>query len=125
MINYFHKLFKAFTGKTPHDYLSDVRLTHAKHLLAFTQKSIEALNKISDVDPSIEGMIAKLKSFKSELEDIAETTKDLCGVDSLENPDLELDKIEENGESMDSMLSAFYAKFLKELAQCAEPAPDK
>lgn len=37
----------------------------------------------------------------------------------------ELDKIEENGESMDSMLSAFYAKFLKELAQCAEPAPDK
>lgn len=38
---YFHKLFKAFTGKTPHDYLSDVRLTHAKHLLAFTQKSIE------------------------------------------------------------------------------------
>lgn len=59
------------------------------------EKSIEALNKISDVDPSIEGMIAKLKSFKSELEDIAETTKDLCGVDSLENPDLELDKIEE------------------------------
>ena len=36
----------------------------------------------------------------------------------------ELDKIEENGESMDSMLSAFYAKFLKELASCAEPAPD-
>ena len=36
----------------------------------------------------------------------------------------ELDKVEEKGEPMDSMLSAFYAKFLKELAACAEPAPD-
>lgn len=37
----------------------------------------------------------------------------------------ELDKVEEKGEPMDAMLSAFYAKFLKELAACAEPAPDK
>lgn len=59
------------------------------------EKSIDALNKISDVDPSIEEMVIKLKSFKSELEDIAETTKDLCNVDSLENPDAELDKIED------------------------------
>jgi DNA topoisomerase-1 len=36
----------------------------------------------------------------------------------------ELDKVEEKGEPMDAMLSAFYAKFLKELAACAEPAPD-
>lgn len=36
----------------------------------------------------------------------------------------ELDKVEEKGEPMDSMLSAFYAKFLKELEACAEPAPD-
>ncbi len=59
------------------------------------EKSIEALNKISDIDPSIDEMTAKLKSFKSELEDIAETTKDLCAVDSLENPEAELDKIED------------------------------
>jgi DNA topoisomerase-1 len=37
----------------------------------------------------------------------------------------ELDKVEENGEPMDEMLSEFYAKFLRELAACAEPAPDK
>ncbi len=37
----------------------------------------------------------------------------------------ELDKVEEKGEPMDAMLSAFYAKFLKGLAACAEPAPDK
>ena len=37
----------------------------------------------------------------------------------------ELDKVEEKGEPMNAMLSDFYAKFLKELAACAEPAPDK
>ena len=37
----------------------------------------------------------------------------------------ELDKVEEKGEPMDAMLSEFYAKFLRELAACAEPAPDR
>lgn len=37
----------------------------------------------------------------------------------------ELDKVEEKGEPMDVMLSDFYSKFLKELAACAEPAPDR
>ena len=37
----------------------------------------------------------------------------------------ELDKVEEDGEPMDAMLSEFYAKFLKAVAACAEPAPDK
>ena len=37
----------------------------------------------------------------------------------------ELDKVEEKGEPMDAMLSAFYAKFLLSLSQCAEPAPDR
>lgn len=38
---YFHNLFRAFTGKTPHDYLLEVRLSRAKHLLSFTQMSVE------------------------------------------------------------------------------------
>lgn len=59
------------------------------------EKSIDALNKISDIDPSIDTMVEKLKGFKSELEDIAETTKDLCSFESLENPEAELDKIED------------------------------
>ena len=37
----------------------------------------------------------------------------------------ELDKVEEKGVPMDAMLSDFYSKFLKELAACAEPAPDR
>ncbi len=37
----------------------------------------------------------------------------------------ELDKVESDGEPMNAMLSAFYAKFLAAIAACAEPAPDK
>ena len=37
----------------------------------------------------------------------------------------ELDKVEADKESMDSMLSGFYAKFLAALESCREPAPDK
>lgn len=36
----------------------------------------------------------------------------------------QLDRIAEHGEPMNTMLSEFYAKFLKELADCAEPPPD-
>ncbi|MBO7720901.1 MAG: type I DNA topoisomerase [Kiritimatiellae bacterium] len=37
----------------------------------------------------------------------------------------ELDKVEEGGEPMDRMLSEFYAGFLKAVASCAEPPPDR
>ena len=37
----------------------------------------------------------------------------------------ELDKVEEHGEPMNQMLSEFYAKFLKDVAGCAEPPPDR
>lgn len=36
----------------------------------------------------------------------------------------ELDRIEEQGEPMNSMLSSFYSKFLASIAACVEPAPD-
>ena len=37
----------------------------------------------------------------------------------------ELDKVEENAESMDSMLSDFYSKFQTAIKACAEPPPDR
>ena len=37
----------------------------------------------------------------------------------------ELDKVAEKGEPMNQMLSEFYAKFLQEIAGCAEPPPDR
>ena len=37
----------------------------------------------------------------------------------------ELDKVESDGEPMNAMLSAFYAKFIKALEDCKDPAPDR
>ena len=37
----------------------------------------------------------------------------------------ELDKVEEQGEPMNVMLSAFYAKFLKEINESGDPPPDR
>ena len=37
----------------------------------------------------------------------------------------ELDQVEEKGKPMNQMLSEFYAKFLKEIGDCAEPPPDR
>ena len=37
----------------------------------------------------------------------------------------ELDKVESEGEPMNQMLSEFYAKFLREIGDCAEPPPDR
>jgi hypothetical protein len=37
----------------------------------------------------------------------------------------QLDKVEEQGEPMNVMLSAFYSKFLKEIKESAEPPPDR
>ena len=49
---------------------------------------------------------------------------DLFSVDYTSRMEAELDKVEEQGEPMNQMLSEFYAKFQKELAACAEPPPD-
>ncbi|MBQ0031808.1 MAG: type I DNA topoisomerase, partial [bacterium] len=37
----------------------------------------------------------------------------------------ELDKVESDGEPMDQMLSEFYAKFQREVADCIDPPPDR
>ena len=37
----------------------------------------------------------------------------------------ELDKVESDGEPMNQMLSEFYAKFQREVADCVEPPPDR
>ncbi len=58
-------------------------------------KSIEALSKIKEIDSSIEEMISSLKSYKSEIIDIAERTFDLSNFEGLEEPDKQLDAIED------------------------------
>ena len=40
---HFIRLFKKVTGKTPHDYLIELRITHAKYYLKTTEKSIKEI----------------------------------------------------------------------------------
>ena len=49
---------------------------------------------------------------------------DLFSVGYTSRMEAELDKVEEQGEPMNQMLSEFYATFTKELDGCAEPPPD-
>ena len=49
---------------------------------------------------------------------------DLFSVGYTAKMEAELDKVAEQGEPMDQMLSEFYAKFKKEVADCVEPPPD-
>ncbi len=41
--NYFHRLFTEIMGATPQKYLTDIRIGHAKNLLAGTQKSLSEI----------------------------------------------------------------------------------
>ena len=50
---------------------------------------------------------------------------DLFSVGYTAQMESELDKVEAGGVSMNQMLSGFYAKFMQEVAQCAEPPPDR
>ena len=49
---------------------------------------------------------------------------DLFSVGYTSRMEAELDKVEEQGEPMNQMLSEFYEKFRTELGNCAEPPPD-
>ena len=49
---------------------------------------------------------------------------DLFSVDYTSRMESALDKVEEGKEHMDEMLSAFYSKFMSDVAACAEPPPD-
>lgn len=41
--NYFHSLFTKIMGETPQKYLTDIRISHAKNLLAGTKKSLSEI----------------------------------------------------------------------------------
>lgn len=58
-------------------------------------KAIDALEKIADVDSSITEMIEKLEQVSAEIEDIAERARELGAFDGIENPQKQLDVVEE------------------------------
>lgn len=88
------------------------------------EKSIDSLNKISDIDPSIEEMIIKLKSYKSELEDIAERAFEFSQLDGVEEPDKQLDAIEDRL-ALISRLQKKYGSTIADIIKYKEESEEK
>ncbi len=90
----------------------------------FIDKAIESLNKITDLDPSIDEMLEKLKDYKSEIEDIAERTFELGQLDGIEEPERELDAIEDRL-TLISRLQKKYGSTIKEIIEYKDNAEQK
>ena len=58
-------------------------------------KAIDALKKIADVESEANEFIEKLTNFKYEIEDIAERTKEFAAFDGVEDPQKQLEQVED------------------------------
>ncbi|MCL2519117.1 MAG: DNA repair protein RecN, partial [Oscillospiraceae bacterium] len=65
----------------------------------FISRAVDALEQINSVLPEADGYIEKLNNFKYEIEDIAESVKDILSED-YDNPTVELNKIESRLETI-------------------------
>ena len=88
------------------------------------EKAIDSLNKITDLDPTIDEMLLKLKDFKSEIEDIAERTLELGQLDGIEEPDKQLDIIEDRL-TLISRLQKKYGSSIKEIIEYKHEIEEK
>ena len=89
--------------------------------IALIEKAMDALEKIEDIDPSIDEMREKLKSFTLEIEDIAERTADICTFDGVDDPQKQLDVIEERL-ALIQRLEKKYAPTIKEILEFKDNA---
>ena len=58
-------------------------------------KAIDALNRLTDVDQEFSEMAEKLSAYKYEIEDVAERAHEYLSFDGIENPQMQLDKVED------------------------------
>lgn len=65
---------------------------HAKLLI---EKAIDALERLSDIEPDAEEMAERLKNICSEIEDIAERALDMGSFDGISNPQKQLEIVED------------------------------
>ena len=63
--------------------------------LVLLDKAIDALNRLEDVDAEFLEMAEKLSTFKYEIEDVAERAREYLSLDGIENPQMQLDKVED------------------------------
>ncbi len=63
--------------------------------IALIKKTIDALGKIAEVDATIPEMIEKLEQVCAEIEDVAERARELGEFDGIDDPQKQLDAVEE------------------------------
>lgn len=61
----------------------------------FIEKSIEALKRLSEFEPLADEMAIKLNDIKFEIEDIAERAFEFCSLDGFDNPEKQLEAVED------------------------------
>ena len=88
------------------------------------EKAIEALGKISDVESSSEELIEKLNSFKYEIEDIAERARAFSSFDGIDDPQRQLDSVEDRL-ALIQRLERKYGGSIEEVLRFKEQAEER
>ena len=87
-------------------------------------KAIDALNRLADVEPAAQELCDKLSSFKYEIEDIAERAKDFGSFDGVEDPQRQLDIVEDRL-ALIQRLERKYGSSISEIIEFKENAENK
>ena len=87
-------------------------------------KAIDALNRISDVEPQASELIEKLSNFKYEIEDIAERAKDFGAFDGVDDPQRQLEAVEDRL-ALIQRLERKYGSCIEEIIRFKEDAEQK
>lgn len=88
------------------------------------EKAIDALNRISDIEPEADQMAEKLKNICFELEDIAERAKDMGSFDGISNPEKQLEMVE-NRLDLINKLEKKYGPTIQDILNYRNNAEDK
>ena len=88
------------------------------------EKAIDALNRISDIEPEAEQMSEKLRSICFELEDIAERAKDMGSFEGISNPEKQLEMVE-NRLDLINRLEKKYGPTIQDVLNYRNSAEDK
>lgn len=88
------------------------------------EKAIDALKKLSEFDSSADEMHEKLLEFKYEIEDIAEKTQELTQIDGIEDPDKQLELVEDRL-TLISRIKRKYGSTINEVIKFKEDAEER
>ena len=87
-------------------------------------KAIDALYRISDIEPKVEQMAERLKGFRCEIEDIAEQARDFGDFDGISDPQKQLQMVEDRL-ALINKLEKKYGSTIEEVLKFKNDAEEK